>query len=257
MGLSNLFYRSPRLLSLTLLIISVAGFASLKLLPRTETPAHLAQRQIFTLFPGADAARTEALVTDVIEDMLAEYQEIKEIKSISRAGISTMPSAPRRHRRDRADLDGDARRPGGAATGARPARSSVRRVRLAAYTWFVGLTWDLEGPPEREVLGRLAEDLADELRTIPGQRRGGPRSARGGADRADPGRLAAAGLDAASVSRAILASDAKVAAGEIVGAVGDPAGGLGGAGSLAGSVTSSWIEAPAPTRSSASPTLGA
>ena len=34
----------------------------------------------------------------------------------------------------------------------------------------------------------------------------------------DPGRLAAAGLDAASISRAILASDAKVAAGEIVGA---------------------------------------
>lgn len=224
LGLSNLFYRSPRLLSLTLLLISVAGFASLKLLPRTEDPELTSRNaQIFTLFPGADAARTEALVTDVIEDMLAEYQEIKEIKSISRAGISTIAielldaideTEPiwTEMRDDLAALRPEL--PAGAL------EPDFVEFELAAYTWFVGLTWDLEGPPERGVLGRLAEDLADELRTIPGTNdvvvRGAPEEEV--LIELDPGRLAAAGLDAASVSRAILASDAKVAAGEIVGA---------------------------------------
>ncbi len=223
MGLSNLFYRSPRLLSLTLLLISVAGFASLELLPRAEDPELTSRNaQIFTLFPGADAARTEALVTDVIEDTLAEYQEIKEIKSISRAGISTVAielldaideTEPiwTEMRDDLAALR--AQLPAGAL------EPEFVEFELAAYTWLVGLTWDLEGPPERGILGRLAEDLADELRAIPGTNdvvvRGAPEEEV--LIELDPGRLAAAGLDAASISRAILASDAKVAAGEIVG----------------------------------------
>ena len=172
MGLSNLFYRSPRLLSLTLLLISVAGFASLELLPRAEDPELTSRNaQIFTLFPGADAARTEALVTDAIEDMLAEYEEIKEIKSISRAGISTVAielldaidetSPIWTEIRDdlsalRTELPAGAREP------------EFVEIELAAYTWLVGLTWNLEGPAERGILGRMAEDLADELRAIPG-----------------------------------------------------------------------------------------
>lgn len=224
MGLSNLFYRSPRLLSLTLLLISVAGFASLELLPRAEDPELTSRNaQIFTLFPGADAARTEALVTDVIEDMLAEFQEIKEIKSISRAGISTVAielldaideTEPiwTEMRDDLAALRAEL--PTGAL------EPEFVEFELAAYTWLVGLTWDLDGPPERGILGRLAEDLADELRAIPGTNdvvvRGAPEEEV--LIELDPGRLAAAGLDATSVSSAILASDAKVAAGEIVGA---------------------------------------
>ena len=91
MQLTNLFYRSPRLLALTLLLIITAGSAALMTLPRAEDPT-LSQRNasVFTAFPGADAERVEALVTEVIEDTLAEFEEIKEIKSTSRAGLSTI-----------------------------------------------------------------------------------------------------------------------------------------------------------------------
>ena len=53
--LTNLFYRSPRLLVLTLLLIATAGAAGLALLPRSEDPI-LAQRNapVFTALPGAD-----------------------------------------------------------------------------------------------------------------------------------------------------------------------------------------------------------
>lgn len=224
MGLSNLFYRSPRLLVLTLLLITVAGLASLQLLPRAEDPELTSRNaQIFTVFPGADAARVEALVTDVIEDMLAEFQEIKEIKSYSRAGLSTIAVELRDHiddtepvwtelRDDLAGIAGDL--PLGAQT------PEFQEFELAAYTLLVGLTWDLDSPPERAVLGRLAEDLADGLRGIPGTHdvalSGEPREEV--LVELDPGRLAAAGLDAAAVSAAILRSDAKVDAGEVVGA---------------------------------------
>ena len=58
MGLSSLYYRNPRLLALTLILIIVAGLASLQLLPRTEDPQLTARdAQIFVTFPGADAKR--------------------------------------------------------------------------------------------------------------------------------------------------------------------------------------------------------
>lgn len=223
MGLSNLFFRSPRLLTLTLLLISVAGFASLQLLPRAEDPELTARNaQIFTVFPGADAARTEALVTDVIEDMLAEFQEIKEIKSTSRAGISTIAIELLDEINETEPIWTEMRDDLAALRPELPAGAldpDFVEFELAAYTLLVGLTWDLDTAPERAILGRLAEDLADDLRAIPGTNdvvvRGAPKEEV--LVELDPGRLVAAGLDALTVSSAILASDAKVAAGEVLG----------------------------------------
>lgn len=223
MQLSNLFFRNPRLLALTLLLIVVAGLASLQLLPRAEDPELTARNaQIFTVFPGADAARTEALVTDVIEDMLAEFEEIKEIKSTSRAGISTIAIELLDEIEDvqgvwtemRDDLS--ALRPSLPAAALDP---DFVEFELSAYTLLVGLTWELEGEPERAVLGRLAEELADELRAISGTNdvtlRGAPEEEV--LVELSASNLAALGLDAASVSAAILQSDSKVAAGETLG----------------------------------------
>ena len=222
MNLSNLFFTQPRLLALTLLLIVVAGFASLQLLPRAEDPELLPRNvQIFTAFPGADAVRTEALVTDVIEDMLAEYQEIKEIKSFSRAGLSTIfielldqiddvDEIWTEMRDDLADLEKDLP----AAAG----RPDFIEFELAAFTLLVGLTWDLESPPERAILGRLGEDLADALRAVPGTNdvvlHGQPREEV--VVELDAAGLAARGLTVAAVSAAIQGTDAKVSAGEIV-----------------------------------------
>lgn len=223
MPLSNLFFRDPRLLALTLLLIVVAGLASLKLLPRAEDPELTARNaQIFTAFPGADAARTEALVTDVIEDMLAEFEEIKEIKSTSRAGVSTIAIELLDEIQDvggvwteiRDDLS--ALRPSLPATALAP---DFVEFELSAYTLLVGLTWELEGEPQRAILGRLAENLADDLRAIPGTNdvtlRGAPEEEV--LVELSASHLAALGLDAAAVSAAILQADSKVAAGETLG----------------------------------------
>ncbi len=223
MGLSNLFYRNPRLLALTLILILTSGFASLTLLPRAEDPELTARNsQIFTAFPGASAERVEALVTDVIEDMLAEFEEIKVIKSTSRAGISTVlvelhdavADVDEVWSRIRDDLgDVRSRLPDGAQ------EPDFIEFELAAYTLMVGLTWDLDSEPERAILGRLAEDLADALRAVAGTHdvalHGAPREEV--LVEVDPGRLAALGLDAGAVSAAIARSDATVAAGEVYG----------------------------------------
>lgn len=222
MKLSNLFFRAPRLLTLLILLISVAGFASLQLLPRAEDPELTARNiQIFTAFPGADAARTEALVTDVIEDMLAEYQEIKEIKSFSRAGLSTIAVELHDHVNETESLWTEMRDdlvalgpklPAGALT------PDFVEFELAAYTLLVGLTWTLDSPEERAVMGRIAEDLADDLRAVPGTNdvalHGGPHEEV--LVSLNPAMLAARELTAAAVAAALQRSDAKVAAGEVV-----------------------------------------
>lgn len=224
MDLSNLFYRNPRLLALTLILILVAGLASLQLLPRAEDPQLTGRNaQIFVAFPGASAARVEVLVTDVVEDMLAEFQEIKEIKSSSRAGISTVLIELNDEINEttsiwteiRDDLAGiQPLLPPGALA------PDFIEFELAAYTLMVGLTWELDEDPNRAVLGRLADELADRLRAVPGTHDvvvfGAP--AEEVLVELDPARVAALGLSAETVAAAIRRSDAKVAAGEVVGA---------------------------------------
>ena len=79
----NLFYRNPRLLALTIVLIIVSGLAAYNLLPRKEDPT-LTKRNvlILTRFPGANAERVEALVTDKIEAELREMEEIPHTPSL-------------------------------------------------------------------------------------------------------------------------------------------------------------------------------
>ena len=79
--MSNLFYRNSRLMVLSLALILVAGLSSYMLLPRMEDPL-LTDRaaNVNTIFPGADAERVEALVTEKIEESLREIDEIKEVR---------------------------------------------------------------------------------------------------------------------------------------------------------------------------------
>lgn len=222
MRLSNLFFRSPRLLALFLTLVTVAGFASFQLLPRAEDPELTARNvQIFTAYPGANAARVEALVTDVIEDMLAEYEEIKEIKSFSRPELSTIAIELLDAIDDTDPIWTDMRDDLADLEPALPAGASppdLVEFELAAYTLMVGLTWELDGDPERAVLGRAAEELADRLRGVPGTNdvvlRGEPLEEIVVDIRPDD--LAARGLAPAAVSAAIVRADAKVSAGVLV-----------------------------------------
>ena len=230
MSLDTAYVRRPRLLTLTVLLIFAAGLAALEALPRMEDPV-LANRfsNVTTFLPGADSARIESLVTEPIEDSLSEFEEIKILESISRPGISvvTIELADEipidavdeiwsRIRDELStvgpDLPRDASVP------------EMEEIKIIAYTMMVALTWDLEGTPmEPALLGRLSEELADQLRDLKGTDDVvlfGEALEEILVD-ASPGDLAAIGLDARGVSMAIAAADAKVPAGQVRGARND------------------------------------
>ena len=87
----NFLYDKPRSMALTIALIVVSGLFSFQLLPRLEDPP---MPEIFaivnTVFPGASAQRVESLVTDKLEQKIAEVSGIKYIESASRPGISTL-----------------------------------------------------------------------------------------------------------------------------------------------------------------------
>lgn len=166
------FYDDRRLTVLTLLLVMAAGLSSLAVLPRREDPL-LRPRvaQVKTLFPGADAEKVEALVTDPIETKLREVSEIKKLRSQSRAGISfiTIELLDEITEADRVwpEIRGKieeaiAQLPAGAE------RPEFEALEISAYAWIAGISWTEEDPPSYSVMRRLALDLRDQLLAIPG-----------------------------------------------------------------------------------------
>ena len=84
-------HRNPHILFLLLLVIVLAGFSSLVVMPRLEDPS-LSERVavISTIFPGAEPARTESTVTIPIEQLLDGNPEIKQVRSNTRTSISNV-----------------------------------------------------------------------------------------------------------------------------------------------------------------------
>lgn len=226
-SMSTLFYRRPRITVLVICLILVAGLSSFALLPRMEDPL-LTERvaMINTRFPGADAERVEALVTEKLEEELREVDEIKELRSVSRAGISSITVELRddiykvdsiwSRLRDKVD-DVTPLLPDGAL------EPEFDEVDVKAYALIVALTWDSDAfaaaPPNYAILRRLSERLEDELRAVPGTEEVGTFG--------DPGeeivvevdlpRLAGLGLTVSDVAAQLAASDAKLPAGQLRG----------------------------------------
>jgi multidrug efflux pump subunit AcrB len=222
--MTNLFYRNPRLLSNHLALILVAGLSSYMLLPRMEDPL-LTDRvaNVNTIFPGADAERVEALVTEKIEESLREIDEIKEIRSSSRTGISTViielrdnvyaTSGIWSRIRDKID-EVNSELPAGVL------EPDFEQVEVKAFAMIVSLTWQQDDDPNFAILRRLSKELQDTMETIPGTQEidmfGDPEEEV--VVTLDPSTLASLNLTAEDVSRQLGASDAKVAAGQLRGA---------------------------------------
>ena len=171
--MTNLFFKNPRLLTVTLALILVAGLAAFRTLPRTEDP-RFANRfgVVVTRLPGANAERVEALVTDPIENKLRDVQEIREVLSQSRTGVSVLTVELEesvgfgkvdevwsriRDKIDDAkpDLPADASDP------------NFDNDQTYAYTMIWALVWDEEengSPANMNILRRQAEVLEDRLR---------------------------------------------------------------------------------------------
>ena len=72
-------YNHPRVVWLILLLIVIAGFNSFYTMPRLEDP-HMQSRviQVTTFYPGADAERVEAEISEKLERKMREIPEVTD-----------------------------------------------------------------------------------------------------------------------------------------------------------------------------------
>lgn len=221
--MSTLFYRNRQLLLLALTLILVWGLSSFFTLPRLEDP-EITQRvsTITTLFPSASAERVEALVSKPIEDELSDIEEIDSLESRSQLGISVVTvnlkesvrNVDRVWEQVRSEVDDVIPK---LPSGARSPKYEDQKVK--ANTLIVGLTWETNTAANYAILRRLAEKLEDKLRYLPGTEKveiyGDPEEEiRVEINSAE---LSMLGLTAEELSQQILASDAKISAGQLRG----------------------------------------
>jgi len=236
--LARLLFANGHLLAMTLAVVAVAGLSSLCALPRIEDP-RITNRNalVLTFVPGASAERVEALVTEKIEDHLEEVAEIKEIDSTSRLGLSVISveladtvtpatsGAVMSEIRDKladagADLPAEAQPP--IFDDKRGAVAYSKIYALSTPLGAAGARGEdvANGHDEAAQLGlltRLAEDLADRIRGVPGTEivRLYGESREEITVRVDHDELVSLGLTPAEVSARLRAADAKVPAGQL------------------------------------------
>lgn len=221
--MDTIFFRQPRLVILALLVILSAGLSSLVSIGRQEDPTITnIFATVTTVFPGADPARVEALVTAKIETELRGIPEIAEISSTSATAISVIsvelvetvaPEAIEQLWAQVRDAVEEAQRefPPGVL------EPDFNSDGAGGFAAIFALTL-----PEGFSLTRAAreaEALADTLRRVPGTSlvnlHGLPEEEV--LVTLNPDRIAALGLTADAVSAAIRAADAKVQAGRLRG----------------------------------------
>lgn len=221
--MESIFFRQPRLVLLALLVILSAGLSSLVSIGRQEDPTITnIFATVTTVFPGADPARVEALVTAKIETELRRIPEIAEVSSTSATGISVVsvelvetvpPETIEQLWAEVRDAVADARRefPAGVL------EPDFDSDGAGGYAAIFALTMPEDFSLTRAA--REAEALADRLRRVPGTSlvdlHGLPEEEV--LVTLDPDRVAALGLTADAVSAAIRAADAKVQAGRLRG----------------------------------------
>lgn len=223
MHLSTLFYRQPRLTILAVLIIIAAGIGALLNLGRQEDPT-LVERYGYVLiyYPGADAERVEALVTDPLEASLLELTEVDELISTSRANVSQVSITIREDlSQSRVDEAWTLIRQQVALAQAEMPRGIqapiVNRQYVGASTMVVGLRWEGEGEAPYGVMNRLANDLEERFQNYPGTEE---TEIYGAVSEeihvvVDPDKLAAAGLSTRQAAALIERADAKAPAGQV------------------------------------------
>lgn len=214
-------FRNPRLVALILLVLISAGLSALLSLGRQEDPTITnIQSVITTIYPGADPARVESLVSQKLEDELREIPEIDTVISTSSTGVSVVqielletidPDLIEEVWTDVRNAIRAAQRdfPDGVFT---PEFDDT----FGAFAAIAALVPTREGMTPA-IQSRYGEELADALRAVPGTK---DVVLYGMPDeevlvRLDPARTVALGLTADQVSAAIRGGDAKVKSGRL------------------------------------------
>ena len=217
------FYQNRQLLTLTIIIIVVAGLSAFLGLPRLEDP-RISNRNplVITLLPGATAERVETLITEKIETELRDISEIKHLESQSRSNVSFVQieladdvydteKIYTKIRDKLADIESEL------PTNATKPEFDGERGALA-YTLILGVTWNGDQSEQRlTMLNRTAEEIADRMRNITGtdlvRIYGGPNEEIKIELSRD--KLAELGLTAQNVTDRISNSDSKIASGTL------------------------------------------
>lgn len=218
----SVFFRNKHLLYLSILVILVAGLSAVLNLPRLEDP-RIDTRNVLVItpYPGASAERVEALVTDVIEDELRQLYEIHEIRSTSRSGISILAlelqawvdnsSNEQIFSKIRQALsDAHQKFPQGAGS---PLLDERRGA--TSFTLLLALKPADGYTPPFTLVSRMADELADRIRNVPGTELVRSYGALQEEIKVtiDPQELHAAGLTIAQAANIVQAADPKVPAG--------------------------------------------
>lgn len=225
--LFGILFEQRRVLALVVGVIVVAGLTSASVMPRMEDP-ELTQRAglITTALPGATASRVESLVADNLIEALREIEEIKEIRSASRPSISAISVVLKdeiyevdevwsRVRDELEEIEPDLPIEADAP--------DLAVLQTTAFSRIVALAWDTDSELSYNVLARVARDLKDRIRDIPGtdvvEDFGKPEEEL--LVEVDSEQLRAFGLTASDVARQIRSSDSKVSAGLVRGSRSD------------------------------------
>lgn len=211
-------YNHPRVVWLILLLIVIAGINSFYTMPRLEDP-HMQSRvvQVTTFYPGADAERVEAEITEKLERKMREVPEVKDVQSTSSPGISLITVELEDRVNDAKPITARLRDKVSEVTDL-PAGASApdfSDTRIYAHSAILALTWQSESPINYAILGRHAMEIESQLRNLEGTDfvdiLGLPQEEiRISIDDAE---LAAYGLTMADVAARIQGSDARGSAG--------------------------------------------
>ena len=215
-------YNHPRLVILILILIVLAGLNAFNGMPRLEDP-HVQSRviNVVTFYPGADAERVEAEVTEKLEGKLREVAEVKQIFARSLAGISSITLELEDYVDDAEPVTALLRDKVSEVTDL-PAGASEPRFndkQIYAYSSIIAFTWRSPEPINYAILGRHAAELSSRLKTLSGTDftdiQGLPQEEI--RVELDDTKLAAHGLSAAMVAQNISRSDARGSSGSVSG----------------------------------------
>ncbi|MEM9395614.1 MAG: efflux RND transporter permease subunit [Pseudomonadota bacterium] len=218
-----LTFQNPRLVILILLVIISAGASAFLSLGRQEDPTITnLNATITTLYPGAEPSRVEALVTQPLEEEMRERPEIDVISSTSSTGVSvislelnetTDPDIIEQIWSEARDGVTDVAR--SFPDGVQPPEFDSDGIAAVGAIFAVS---PVSGTLPPAILARYAEQLAEDLRNVPGtasvESFGTPQEEI--RVRLDPARTAALGLTPDDVANAIRAADAKVQSGRLL-----------------------------------------
>ena len=217
----TLFYRNSRLLILTIILIFVWGISSYFALPRLEDPELVSRNAtVKTFFPGADASRIEALITDKIEDKFTEIEEIKDYSSTSSFGSSII-IIELNDEVQKSEVDGIWSRVQNQLDEVKPelptgaSEPELEKIKVKAYALITALIWQQDNRPNYAILNRQAEVLKDRIQAIAGTEEVelyGDRNEEINVE-IEPEAIASYDLTATDIARQIQQSDSKVTAG--------------------------------------------